>query len=99
MATAEMKTVIVPKPVELKRIVLELTVAEARAIATVCERIGGSPETTLRGQVDKVYRALRAAGAQVYESDNDMGLVHVGGGASLYFNDGSVSYIRPGEDE
>lgn len=101
MAKAEVRTVIVPKPVELKRIVLELTMVEARTLVTLFERIGGSPQTTLRGKIDIMYSALRSAGVDAYRMfgyDEMLVPLHVTGN-SLYFDEGSVSYIQPGEDE
>ena len=103
MAKAEVRTVIEPKPVKLKRIVLELTMVEARTLVTLFEKIGGSPQTTLRGKIDSMYSELRSAGVEAYHlfgHDEDERIVplHVTGN-SLYFDEGSVSYIQPGEDE
>lgn len=103
MAKAEVRTVIEPKPVKLKRIVLELTMVEARTLVTLFEKIGGSPQTTLRGKVDSVCSELRSAGVEAYRlfgCDEYERLVplHVTGN-SLYFDEGSVSCIQPGEDE
>lgn len=100
MAKAEVRTVIVPKPVELKRITLEMTVTEARTLATLFEKIGGHPGTTLRGKIDSVYSELRSAGVEAYHlfGDNSLVPLHVTGN-SLYFDEGSVSCVQPGEDE
>ena len=103
MAKAEVRTVIEPKPVKLKRIVLELTMVEARTLVTLFEKIGGSPQTTLRGKIDCMYSELRSAGVEAYhlfgyDEDERLGPLHVTGN-SLYFDEGSVSYIQPGEDE
>lgn len=101
MAKAEVRTVIEPKPVKLKRIVLELTMVEARTLVTLFEKIGGSPQTTLRGKIDIMYSELRSAGVEAYHMfgcDEMLGPLHVTGN-SLYFDEGSVSYIQPGEDE
>lgn len=110
MAKAEVRTVIEPKPVKLKRIVLELTMVEARTLVTLFEKIGGSPQTTLRGKIDSMYSELRSAGVEAYHlfgydehdkwcnEDERLVPLHVTGN-SLYFDEGSVSYIQPGEDE
>lgn len=103
MAKAEVRTVIEPKPVKLKRIVLELTMVEARTLVTLFEKIGGSPQTTLRGKIDSMYSELRSAGVEAYhlfgyDEDERLVPIHVTGN-SLYFDEGSVSYIQPGEDE
>lgn len=46
MAKAEVRTVIVPKPVELKRITLEMTVTEARTLALpVVNKLFGSSKS------------------------------------------------------
>lgn len=86
---------------EVKTVVLELTVAEARSLLSVFERIGGDPETTLRGQIDSMYSALCSAGVEAYRLCDGMGEtpMHVENSTSLYFDDNSISYIQPGEDE
>lgn len=87
---------------EVKRVVLELTVAEARTLLSVFERIGGSPETTLRGQIDSVGKVLREAGVKAYykpDENYECSPMHNENSRSLYFDDNSISYIQPGEDE
>ena len=87
---------------EVKRITLELTMTEARTLASVFERIGGSPEKTLRGQIDSIGRALRVVGVAAYykpDVEYETTPMHVEGAHSLYFDEGTVSYIQPGEDE
>jgi hypothetical protein len=72
MATAK----VVHKPIEpvtpsIKEVVLTLTEAEARVIAAIGWRVGGSPSKSRRGLIQNITDALCVAG--IYEpSPTDM---------------------------
>jgi len=101
VASAQINTVQIQKPVTARRVTLELTVAEARTLVTVMTKIGGHPDTSLRGQADSVYNALVMQGLFSYE-DEDMGeddsLTYTTE-VSLYFKDTTNPIIKPGETD
>ena len=57
-AKVETKTV----EVEPAKVVLELSLEQAKVLQFVCGRIGGSPDTTPRGQMSAIDSALYEAG-------------------------------------
>lgn len=51
-------------------ITLTLTEAEAEALYLVTNHVGGAPETTPRGDIDSIRRALADAGMDSYSYIN-----------------------------
>jgi hypothetical protein len=49
------------------RVLLGLTPEEASVLKQVCRNIGGHPDTTARGHMDAIDRALTAAGVEPSE--------------------------------
>jgi hypothetical protein len=45
-----------------RKYIIELSFPEVRALQVVLNRVGGHPETTLRGRIDRVAKALQAHG-------------------------------------
>ena len=57
-ATREDLPVVGPPPF---KVILELSQDEALVLRAVCERIGGAPETTSRGKMEAISKALDRA--------------------------------------
>ncbi len=51
-----------PDPLrDVKKVRLELTANEVRALLLVANRVGGSPERSLRGEFDTIRQAIQGA--------------------------------------
>jgi hypothetical protein len=79
-ARKEEKTLMVVEKEEFY--VLELTPEEVKFLNTVFNRIGGSPDTSLRVHADRISHALYEAGAS--ESHDDT-VIDGAAGRSIYF--------------
>ena len=55
-------------PVESYTVNLALTQREAEVLRTVLNRVGGHPDKTARGDINKITRALRSIDVQPYYS-------------------------------
>jgi hypothetical protein len=87
MAKATVKKVTEQRPVEVKRVVLELSDYEAEALAALFYYVGGDYGRSARGYTNRVKTALADAG---YSSEDDTSacntLVNSDYRGTLYFN-------------
>jgi hypothetical protein len=87
MASATIHEKEVVKPVNVSRIMLELTVGEAEVLQTILYSIAGSTKTSLRGICDDVCRALTSVG--VWSVDGASGIITFADGSmERYKEDG-----------
>lgn len=94
MATATPRIVEIEKVVvEEQRdgVVLELSAAEAKTLAAICARVGGSPDKSPRGHVGAIDAALRSAGYNWLSREAGAdAYALMEGNSSLRFKDGEI---------
>lgn len=73
MAHATITTLIIPRPVEVQGIALDLTLEEASFLVDLMGCIGGSPTHSRRAYADRIRAALRGADVPDMAARNSAG--------------------------